>query len=144
MGNIFEKILSKKQEEEEIIPKETIEVNKDEKILKELKQMAYSETEAELGTNVQAKAEVYKLGSSDFDYISRVEKLVKDKLGDPKWVEDTKRMITNEKNKIPGIKLNDELYKSGHGILESYAQSKEADKNKRIEELENNIKSSFN
>lgn len=139
MGNIFEKILGKKQEKE-IIPKETVEVNKDEKILKELKKIAYSTAEIELGTNVQDEAEVNKLGPNDFDYISRVEKLVKSKLENPQWVEDTKKKIMNKTIKFPGIKTDDELFKSGHGFLESYAKSKE----KRIEELENNIKSSLN
>src|ERR1035437_5521427 len=91
-----------------------------------LKRMAYSESEMNLGTNPSSKeqADVYHLNDNDFDYISKVETLAKNKLNDPTWIKEAKEKI----NKKPSsIKSDDELFKSGRGILQSHTEKNYGD-----------------
>ena len=145
MKNPFEKFFGRKnntiaQNESKTAETATFEAGNtnDNEILNKLKRRAYIEAEVDLGTNAQAKAEVSKLGPNDFNYIYRVEELVKQKLNNPGWVKNTKEQIEGGAGKPSGIKANDELYHSGRGILESYAKEQE-----EIEKIKGEIKNSL-
>lgn len=98
------------------LPKTTEDEEK--KLQEIIKQAAYSESEIELGTDLSnEQAAVSRLNSNDSDYISKVEALVKEKLNNPEWVKISRDKINRKKSDIPS---QDELYKSGRGILGSH------------------------
>lgn len=138
-GRVFgggDKEVMLKQREEKATSGKIVETLEEEEMSKKLKQRAYSEAEVELGTNAQAKAEVGKLGSNDFDYISKVEKLVENKLKDPEWVNRTK---DNIKNQYVSKKNNDDkTIGTNKDILMSHAHRIDED-NKKIEKLKGEL-----
>ena len=93
----------------------------DKELQEKIKQIAYADSERELGTNPanNEQARVAKLSRKDFGYILTVEALAQKKLNDPAWIDDVKKRINKG---LSDIKFNDELYHSGRGILESHAR----------------------
>ena len=88
--------------------------------------IAQFESEIDMGVNPinNEQANVALLNKSDFNYIDDVTKLVKEKLNDNIWIEKTIQIIKNQYKTLGGVKFDDELFKTGRGILENYLKDK--------------------
>ncbi len=109
------------------------ELKKDETLFKKILKIAQFESELDMGVNPSdfEQAHVRFLSEKDFEYIRKVCELVEKRLRDSNWLAKTLNKIENmykvKSNTIGGIKFDDELFKVGRGILESY--HKEIDNN---------------
>ena len=94
-------------------------------LYKHVRRIAQFESEVDLGTNPlnKGQAKVSKLTPSDFNYINTVNELVQQRLNNPIWLTETIRFTLNFHTPIKRpeqVKFNDELYKSGRGILQDF------------------------
>ena len=107
------------------------ELKNNEELSKKVVRIAQFESELDLGVNPRKleQANVGYLTEKDFEYIRRVCVLVEKRLHDPVWLTQTLEDIENKKEKkyrsTRGIKFDDELFKTGRGILENYLKDKE-------------------
>jgi len=98
----------------------------DEILLRKVIRIAQFESEIDLGVNPTSKNQAHTnyLSEQDFDYIKRVGGLVKKRLKDSNWLVKTLDSIENKvipSNKtVRGVRFDDELFKAGRGILESF------------------------
>lgn len=101
-------------------------LNLDEVLFKKVLRIAQYESELDLGVNPKKveQANVAYLSEQDFEYIKRVCSRVEIRLNDPDWLCETIQKIENKSNlvfsKSRGIRFDDELFKTGRGILENY------------------------
>ncbi len=104
------------------------ELKNNEDLFKQILKIAQFESELDMGVNPSdfEQANVGYLTEKDFEYIKKVCVLVEKRLRDPNWLEEIIDKIENkyvEKTNtitIGGIRFDDELFKGGRGILESY------------------------
>lgn len=94
-------------------------------LLKQVIRIAQHESELELGVNPSdiEQAQTSYLTEADFEYISRICVIVERKLKDQEWLTKTIAELEGTAiRKIPirGIRFDDELFKAGRGILESF------------------------
>jgi hypothetical protein len=91
-------------------------------LYKEVKRIAYSESEIDLGVNpiCNAQAKTSYLSERDFDYIAKVSRLVESRMSDNRWLNKTILLLKNNSHSCKGIRFDDELYKPGRGILKSF------------------------
>jgi len=100
-------------------------------VMKKIIRIAQRESELELGVNPLnfEQANTGYLSEKDFEYIRRVMALVGNRLSNAEWL--TKTIDDIEGNKVVntkpllGVRFDDELFKTGRGILESYLKEKE-------------------
>ena len=83
------------------------------------------------------QANVKYLTEHDFEYIKKVSALVEKRLRNSDWLEKTLDIIGNKfyakKTTVVGIKFDNELFKVGRGILESYLIELERNANNTIQ-----------
>jgi len=102
------------------------ELKENEVLFKKILKIAQFESELDMGVNPQnlEQANVKYLTENDFEYIRKVSALVEKRLRDSNWLEKTLHVIEDKffakKPTIGGLKFDDELFKVGRGILESY------------------------
>ncbi len=102
----------------------TLEIN--ELLLRKVVSVAQFESEVDLGVNPKClnQANTGYLTEQDFDYINRVCVLVDKRLKDSNWLTKTIDSIVNKsainREIITGIRFDNELFKGGRGVLESY------------------------
>ena len=125
-----------KMKEHSNIPLKTIEELRDNKALfKKVLKIAQFESELDMGVNPKSleQAHVRYLTEDDFDYIRKVSALVEKRLLDADWLEKTLDRIATKylvrKPIVGGVKFDDELFKVGRGILESYLKDLEKNTN---------------
>lgn len=94
---------------------------------KKIIRVAQYESELELGVNPSNfdQARTGYLSEKDFEYIRRVLDLVEKRLKDTVWLTKTisdieKKSMINYDSPVRGIRYDDELFKAGRGILETY------------------------
>jgi len=98
----------------------------DEALLRKVIRIAQFESEVDLGVNPtnQSQANTGNLSEQDFEYIKRVCVLVEKRLKDTKWLSSTLDEIENKsapnRQRTRGVRFDDELFKAGRGILESF------------------------
>lgn len=95
-------------------------------LLRKVIRVAQAESEIDLGVNPSSfsQAKTGYLSEQDFEYIARVCALVEKRLKNPEWILETldsieSKLIAN-KNTNRGVRFDDELFKAGRGILESF------------------------
>ena len=106
----------------------------DQVLLKKVIRVAQFESELELGVNPSCfdQADTSYLTEKDFDYIRRVTVLVEKRLKNSDWLTKTldeidfKSVVKRES--VRGVRFDDELFKAGRGILESFLKEKYDDK----------------
>lgn len=100
----------------------------DEVLYKKIIRIAQYEAEMDMGVNPldNEQAETAYLSERDFEYIKHITTLVETRLKDEVWLKNTLLEIENLTNIRPpsGIRFDDELFKVGRGILESFLQEK--------------------
>lgn len=107
---------------------ETYEGNK--LLSKTIIRIAQYESEIELGVNPSdfEQANTGNLTEKDFEYIRRICVLVEKRLKDSDWltktIDDIEKKLMESYNPIRGIRFDDELFKVGRGILESFLKEK--------------------
>lgn len=92
---------------------------------KKIIRIAQYESEIELGVNPSdfEQANTGYLTENDFEYIRKICDLVEKKLNEPNWLTTTINEIERKlvvKKRSTGIRFDDELFKVGRGILESF------------------------
>lgn len=102
-----------------------VELINNSKLYKEVKRIAYSESEIDLGVNplCNAQAKTSYLSEKDFDYIARVTRLVENRMSDNSWITKTINLLNSNSQVAKGIRFDDELYKPGRGILKSFLKN---------------------
>ena len=101
-------------------------LRKDDVLFKKVLRIAQFESELDMGVNPKdfEQAKVSYLTTSDFEYIKKVCVLVKKRLKNSDWLEKTldtiEHKFSTKSNPIGGLKFDNELFKAGRGILESY------------------------
>lgn len=102
-----------------------VELINNSKLYKEVKRIAYSESEIDLGVNplCNAQAKTSYLSEKDFDYIERVTRLVENRMSDNSWITKTINLLNSNSQVAKGIRFDDELYKPGRGILKSFLKN---------------------
>lgn len=115
------------EKEQSKINRERIEeLRENEVLFKKVLNIAQFESELDMGVNPRnlEQANVRFLTKNDFEYIKKVSALVEKRLRDSNWLEKTLHIIENKyvarKSTIGGIRFDDELFKVGRGILETY------------------------
>ncbi len=109
------------------------ELKNDETLFKKVVKIAQFESELDLGVNPKSfdQAKVGNLTENDFEYIKKVCVLVEKRLRDPDWIRKTLGDIENlykvKSSFIRGIRFDDELFKAGRGILETYLRDLKKD-----------------
>mgnify|MGYP000858755924 CR=1 FL=1 len=104
----------------------TNDINADKLLLKKIIRIAQFESEIELGVNPSdfEQANTGNLTEQDFEYIRKICGLVEKKLSDSTWLKNKINEIENKETKkiiySRGIRFDDELFKVGRGILESF------------------------
>jgi len=102
------------------------ELKKDEALFKRVLKVAQFESEMDMGVNPKStdQANTGYLTEKDFEYIRKVCKLVEKRLKDSKWLAKTIETVEDryrpQVSPTRGIRFDDELFKVGRGILESY------------------------
>ncbi|HBX51568.1 MAG: hypothetical protein A2275_07480 [Bacteroidetes bacterium RIFOXYA12_FULL_35_11] len=102
------------------------EIKGNELYLKKIIRVAQYESELELGVNPSdfEQANTGYLTEHDFEYIHKICALVEEKLKDFIWLKNTINEIENKSGGRTtysrGIRFDDELFKVGRGILESF------------------------
>ena len=102
-------------------------------LLRKVVRIAQYESEVDLGVNPLnfEQANVGNLSEQDFEYIRRVCTLAEKRLQDSNWLARTLDDIENKhvvkRNSKWGIRFDDELFKAGRGILETYLKETEKD-----------------
>lgn len=101
-----------------------------EELLKKVIRIAEYESELDLGVNPSdfEQAKTRNLSEKDFEYIHKVTQIAEKRLKDEKWLIKTlkdieKFEIVTHKTKR-GIRFDDELFKVGRGILETFLMEK--------------------
>jgi hypothetical protein len=95
-------------------------------LLRKVIRIAQFESEVDLGVNPNSlsQANTGYLTEQDFEYIQRVCVLVEKRLKDSNWLVKTLDSIDNKsvlnKEIRRGVRFDDELFKAGRGILESF------------------------
>ena len=103
-------------------------------LLKRVIRIAQFESELDLGVNPSSfdQADTGYLTEKDFDYIRKVTVLVEKRLKDSDWLTKTIDEIDFKSaikwEAISGIRFDDELFKAGRGILETFLKEKYNDK----------------
>ena len=119
MGNMNER-------ESEMNQKRIESLGRNEVLLRKVIRAAQFESEIDLGVNPTSsdQANTGDLTEQDFEYIKRVSILVKKRLKDSNWLITTLDSIENKsalsREGIRGVRFDDELFKAGRGILESF------------------------
>lgn len=119
MGNINDR-------ESEMNQKRIESLGRNEVLLRKVIRIAQFESELDLGVNPTSsdQANTGDLTEQDFEYIQRVSLLVEKRLKDPNWLLTTLDSIENKsamgRAAIRGVRFDDELFKAGRGILESF------------------------
>ncbi len=107
------------------------ELKENEVLFKQVLNIAQFESELDMGVNPQnlEQANVGYLTEKDFEYINKVSNLVQNRLQNSDWLKKTLHTINNKflpkKDPLVGVKFDDELFKIGRGILESYLKDLE-------------------
>jgi len=107
-----------------------------EALLRKVIRIAQFESEVDLGVNPTSveQANTGNLTENDFEYIRRVLVLVEKRLKDPNWIKKTLDEIENRssyrRDSVRGVRFDDELFKAGRGILESFINDNEQTNNK--------------
>jgi hypothetical protein len=123
--------MAKINKKQSVKNKKSIEAYKGNELLsKKIIRIAQFESELELGVNPSdlEQANTGYLTEKDFEYIRRIGALVEKRLKDSSWlaktIDDIERKLAI--NYIPhrGIRFDDELFKVGRGILESFLKEK--------------------
>ncbi len=102
------------------------ELKKDEALFKKVLKVAQFESELDMGVNPKStdQANTGYLTEKDFEYIKKVCILVEKRLKDSDWLTKTIKILEDrykpEVKAAAGIRFDDELFKVGRGILESY------------------------
>jgi len=102
-------------------------------LFKKIIKIAQFESELDLGVNPKNfdQAKAANLTENDFEYISKVCLLVEKRLRDPAWirktVDDIENLFKVKSGSIRGIRFDDELFKAGRGILETYLRDLKKD-----------------
>jgi len=119
--------MNKNYENQSEITRMSIELlEKDDILLRKVIRFAQFESEVDLGVNPTSKSQAHtnSLSEQDFNYIDRVCVLVEKRLKDSKWlinaVELTLNKSVNNYQSVRGVKFDDELFKAGRGILETF------------------------
>lgn len=113
-------------EHSEINKKRLVELENNEILLRKVIRIAQFESEVDLGVNPTnySQAKTGNLTEQDFEYIKRVCILVEKRLKDSKWLSNTLDEIENKsstnRERTRGVRFDDELFKAGRGILESF------------------------
>jgi hypothetical protein len=95
-------------------------------LLRKVIRIAQFESELDLGVNPTSsdQANTGQLTEQDFEYIQKVCVLVEKRLKDSNWLLRTLDSIDNKsamnRDEIRGVRFDDELFKAGRGILESF------------------------
>jgi hypothetical protein len=106
------------------------ELKDNEELFKKVIRIAQRESEIDMGVNPSdnEQADTGKLTKKDFEYIRKVCALVELKLQNAEWLEQTLENIDkrsgSKHSKIAGIRFDDELFKAGRGVLQSYLDEK--------------------
>lgn len=101
-------------------------LGRNEILLRKVIRFAQFESEVDLGVNPASsdQANTGQLTEQDFEYIKRVSILVEKRLKDSNWLLKTLDSIDNKsainREGIRGVRFDDELFKAGRGILESF------------------------
>ena len=101
-------------------------LGRNEILLRKVIRIAQFESEVDLGVNPTSsdQANTGDLTEQDFEYIHRVCVLVEKRLKDSNWLLKTLDSIENKsamnRDAIRGVRFDDELFKAGRGILESF------------------------
>ena len=115
------------------------ELKENELLFKKVLKIAQFESELDMGVNPNnlEQANVKYLTEHDFEYIKKVSALVEKRLRNSDWLEKTLDIIENKfyakKTTVVGIKFDNELFKVGRGILESYLIELERNANNTIQ-----------
>lgn len=102
------------------------ELKNDEALFKKIIKIAQFESEMDLGVNPKDfdQAHVGYLTEDDFEYIDKVCMLVEKRLKDTNWLSKTLKNLEDlydaKATTFRGIRFDDELFKAGHGILETH------------------------
>lgn len=114
-------------EEQSAKNQKSFEEYKDNELLsKKIIKIAHFESEIELGVNPSdlEQANTAYLSEQDFEYIRKICVLVEKKLTDSTWltktIYDIESNLVVRRSSIRGIRFDDELFKVGRGILESF------------------------
>lgn len=124
---------NKKQKQTNRDLKTIEELKKDEILFKKVLRIAQFESELDMGVNPASfeQANVGYLSERDFEYIKKVCVLVEKRLRDSSWLSQTLDNIENKyatkQHTAGGIRFDDELFKVGRGILESYQRELDND-----------------
>jgi hypothetical protein len=128
--------MDKITKEEYFITKKRFQEIKSNKILfRKIIRIAQFESELDLGVNPLdfEQANVGNLTENDFEYIRKVCVLVEKRFQDSNWLAKTLHNIENKtyiKRRINrGIRFDDELFKAGRGVLESFLKEKHNEDN---------------
>ncbi|MFW5851044.1 MAG: hypothetical protein ACOCWB_02355 [Bacteroidota bacterium] len=111
------------------------EIKNNETLFRKVIRIAQYESELDLGVNPLnfEQANVGNLTEKDFGYIRKVCDLVEKRFQNPHWLTKTLDAIEKkyeEKRYIRrGIRFDDELFKTGRGILESFLKEKYDERN---------------
>lgn len=101
-------------------------LGRNEILLRKVIRIAQFESELDLGVNPTSseQANTGLLTEQDFEYIQRVCVLVEKRLKDSNWLLNTLDSIDNKsainREAVRGVRFDDELFKAGRGILESF------------------------
>lgn len=106
-----------------------------ESLLRKVIRIAQYESEIDLGVNPSSlnQARTSYLTEQDFEYIKRVCVLVEKRLKNSSWLLKTldaidSKLVVN-KESTRGVKFDDELFKTGRGILESFINESNQENN---------------
>lgn len=95
-------------------------------LVRKVIRIAQFESEVDLGVNpaCSEQANTGYLTEQDFEYIKRVCVLVEKRLKDSNWLLKTLDSIDNKSSVVKevrrGVRFDDELFKAGRGILQSF------------------------
>lgn len=118
------------KEEHPLVQKRYEEIKNNEVLCRKLIRIAQFESEIDLGVNPSdfEQAHVGNLTEQDFEYIRKVCVLVEKRFQDSHWLAKTIETIEKKTEISPiirrGVRFDDELFKAGRGILESFLKEK--------------------
>jgi hypothetical protein len=105
-------------------------IKQNDALFKKIIRIAQYESELEMGVNPSdfEQASTNTLSEKDFEYIRKVCVLVEKRVNDSEWlttiIQNIEKKLEYRKSSIRGIRFDDELFKVGRGILESFLKEK--------------------